>query len=206
MHFDHPIFIVLIVIAALLRWLSKRAESSRRETGGSEPRTAQPSIPQQREVQSDEERVRRFLEALGQPATSKPPPKITPRPAAQKPTVRPRHPLGPALPPLTTRPPSMSPDSPPPVFTAERPTPRQLEKTLRPAATLSQSSTFEVRTVDPTAPADDLPAMPFANLIPAAAPSDSLRSLLRTPNGVRNAILLREILGEPRGLRSLESA
>lgn len=200
MHFDHPIFIALIAIAALLRWLSQRAESSQRQANEAEPKAAQPSIAQPRDNQSDEERTRRFLEALGQPATSKPPPKITQRPEAQKRTVAPRRPIGPVLPPLTTRPPEVPKDSRPPVIAAER------QKTLPPTATFAPGSAYEVRTVESTKRADDRPALLFDTLTPAAGPSEALRSLLRTPSAVRNAIVLREILGEPRGLRALESA
>src|SRR5690242_7648119 len=73
---DHPIVIFIILIAALLRWLSQRSEQQ-----GSDPeRPVVPDDPIPRaDSQSDEERIRKFLEALGRPETSTPPPKVTRR-------------------------------------------------------------------------------------------------------------------------------
>src|SRR5438552_16476223 len=68
---------------------------------------APPPIPRA-PAESDEERIRKFLEALGQPTTSKPPPPVMPRPTYQQPMVLPHvPPFASPLPPLTTRPPAL---------------------------------------------------------------------------------------------------
>ena len=94
---EHVIFLVIAGVAALIRWLSSKAEE-----------TAPPpkSAPRrQADVSKDpeEERMRRFLEALGVPAESQAPPKPTParRPATPPPLKEPRHY---PVPPIVSRP------------------------------------------------------------------------------------------------------
>src|SRR6266436_5798040 len=105
-HFENLLFLLFVAGAFLFQLLTRAAsktsknadESQRRST--SRPQTP-PPVPRA-PAESDEERIRKFLEALGQPAGSKPP-----RPVAQTTTVA-RHvpPFPSPLPPLTTRPPA----------------------------------------------------------------------------------------------------
>src|SRR2546421_3021466 len=81
--FDHPGFLLLLVLVALVRWLASKAKN--------ENRPAQPPPPSRPisrggETQSEEERIRKFLEALGQPPGSTAP-KVAPRRRAVQPTV-----------------------------------------------------------------------------------------------------------------------
>src|SRR5437868_4895542 len=100
MHFETLLFILLIAMAALLRLLATKAGEAKKRPQKSDQRsrtTPQVSKPIRRAaVESDEERVRRFLEALGQPPTSKPPSPIVPR------TDLPPRPLAPVQPPIPT--------------------------------------------------------------------------------------------------------
>src|SRR4051812_32487677 len=103
------LFFLLMAGVGLLRLLVKKAGGETADADPAEPpppRTA-PPLPRPA-IEGDEERIRKFLEALGQPTTSVPPRRVTPRsqiPPAPKPTVV-RHlpPVGSPLPPLTTRP------------------------------------------------------------------------------------------------------
>ena len=83
MHFENLLFILLIAMAALLRLLATKAGKAKKSPPKSDQRstvTPQVSQPIRRaSVESDQERIRRFLEALGQPTTAKPPPPIVPR-------------------------------------------------------------------------------------------------------------------------------
>src|SRR5207237_7520717 len=110
--------------------LTRAATKGRRRPGDTQRRSIPPSQrsrPLSSEPEeTDQERIRKFLEALGQPTTSKPPPPVAPRPTYQKPVVlsrpesepvRRRTVLSP-LPPLTTRPPE-----PEPVWRLPRETP-----------------------------------------------------------------------------------
>src|SRR5438128_12645681 len=106
MHWDQNIiFIIIAAIVAISRLVSRISEESkkqsqqRRQTPQRPP--PQPGIPQpiqRTRPKTDEERVREFLEALGQPAGAAPPPKAQPR------TQIPPRPLAPVQPPASMRP------------------------------------------------------------------------------------------------------
>src|SRR6266849_9373112 len=112
MHFDTLAFIALIIVAGFLRWLSQQAEKAKRKP---KERGAKAVTTQRTQMhdETDEERIRRFLEALGQPTSSKPPPKVTPRVVKPKRVAIPRsRPILSPLPPLTTVPLDLPPQTP----------------------------------------------------------------------------------------------
>src|SRR6266404_6131425 len=117
-HFDQLLVFVFFGIAILFQILTKAAAKGRKPPTDPRRRTTSPSqtsrpLPSE-DDDSDQDRIRKFLEALGQPTTSKPPPPVQPRPTYQKPVVIPRIPtFGSPLPPVKTRPPE-------PVFEAHR--------------------------------------------------------------------------------------
>jgi hypothetical protein len=182
---DHPVILIIVIAAALLRWLSQR---SRAENQDSE-RPAAPSepIPRGSATQTEEERIRRFLEALGQPAGSTPPPKVAPK-RATRPAVFPK------LPPLTTVPP---PPPASPTLATPAPPPLPIRRIFTPAPV--QEAGFEVR---------DLGLQTASDLVPVArrtaAEQQGLSVRLRSPQGLRDAIILREIFGPPRSLQALD--
>lgn len=195
MHLDNLIFILLIAMAALFRLLMSKARDSTRKTpprSTSLPRTNQPRSS----TESDQERIRRFLEALGQPTSSTPPAPIAPRPTYQKPIVLPQ--VGPfqsPLPPLTTRPPDLPIEMPPPL-------PRPVSPVKSPPASVTAVAppVFEVH-ASVAAAGDTTPVQP--TLEPAESPVDLL-NLLGSPSMLRNAIILREIFGPPRSLQRFD--
>jgi hypothetical protein len=221
-HIDSLLFLLLIGAAALMRWLTKKAGDSSDQEAENEatPPAAQrpPPLPRQ-ETQTDEERIRKFLEALGQPTSSQPPARVRPRanppvvseipdepsPESVRPAQR-RNILNP-LPPLTTTPAAL-----PRRVTLPRQAsapslePRISQPAPRPAPI------FEVQSNAPAAMAPapvPNPLEAYAVAAPTATPPGTkveLISLLRTPQALRQAIILREIFGPPRSLQPFEGA
>src|SRR6266436_7007389 len=99
MHLENLLFILLIAMAALFRLLaSKAGQTKKRLQNPDQKSTTSPQLgepPRRARVESDEERIRKLLEALGQPPTSKPPPPVVPR------TNIPPRPLAPVQPPIS---------------------------------------------------------------------------------------------------------
>jgi hypothetical protein len=183
---DHPIILIIVVAAALLRWLSQRSkpdeQDPERPTAPGEP------IPRGGETQTEEERIRRFLEALGQPAGSPPPPKVTPK------RQRPSEFVNPNLPPLTTSPPPLPV---PPTPAAPPPPPFPIQRVFTPAPV--QEAGFEVRDLGTQASSDLVPESRWT-----AGEQQSFPLQLRSMQGLRSAIVLREIFGPPRSLQALD--
>lgn len=179
--FDHPIILIIVLAAALLRWLSQKSDAA--EPDPERPIVPDQPIPRGGEAQTEEERIRRFLEALGQPAGSKPPPKVAPK----RETIP--H-VFPTLPPLTSVPPPL-PQSPAPVV--QIPPPRPVQRVFTPAPV--QETSFEVRDLAAQTPSPEARG--------TITEQQSLLFKLRLNQDLRNAIVLREIFGPPRGLRAL---
>ena len=195
MHFDNLLFILLGLAFVILRLLTQRAADSKKNS-----QRDQPERPGRPPAESDEERMRRFMEALGNPVGSKPPPKVAPRPLQQPLTVSAeakrkeverqakaaRKSIWTApLPPLTT--------TPPPQAAPQRVTLPQL----------ITKPPIEQKTFGPFPSAAPSVAATRRQTV-SARPVD-LQSLLSSPDGLRNAVLLREILGAPRGLQPLDA-
>lgn len=179
--FDHPYVILIVIAASILRWLWQKSQEGKQEP--ERPVVPDEPIPRGGESQTEEERIRRFLEALGQPRGSPPPPKVEPKRRVQ-PSVFPQ------LPPLTTVPPPLPPST---IFTAPAPPPLPMEERIfKPA--IVQEMGFEVR---------DLSAQAFGETADERmdARQASLRLKLASTEGLRSAIILREIFGPPRSLQ-----
>jgi hypothetical protein len=179
--FDHPGYILLIVVIALVRWLVSKAKQTQTPQ---DPSARPPSRPISRggETQTEEERVRRFLEALGHPPGTTPP-KVVPRRRAVQPKIFPQ------LPPLTSVPPPL-PAAPPPPLPIER-------ATWRPA--IASELAFEVSDVPRQSSSE-----PATQVRSAAAVRSDSRIKLGTPQDLRRAIILREIFGPPRSLQPVD--
>ena len=203
-HFDNLLFLLLLVLAGLFQLLGraarKRSGEEEKQAPKPAPRMAKP-IPRVA-TESDQERIRKFFEALGNPPSSPPPPPVTQRPTYRKPLVLPRiPPIASPLPPLVTRPPEL-----PSEIEIHREAAPSLAQQPHPSRTLPEP-TFQVH--EAVAPAELVPVgaatVPEAKQQIAASPSViDVITLLGSAMRLRDAMIVREILGPPRALRELE--
>jgi hypothetical protein len=207
-HFENLLFLLLIAVAFLFQLLARAAsKASKDQTSRTQaPKRTAPPI-RRAPTESDEEKIRKLLEALGQPATSRPPPPVAPR------TDIPPRPLAPVQPPIAQvwkqiRDERRKRD----VIRRESPPPeraKRTEKILPPAMT--DASAFEVH--EGPLPVEQPPVIKApAEAYAAAArpvakgeePKIDIAILLASTSGLRNAIILREIFGPPRSLQPLD--
>jgi hypothetical protein len=212
---DNLLFFLLIAVAALFQLLSKtisKAGKSDSNETSSSPRPQTPRPIQRAPRESDADRIRKFLEALGQPPTSTPPPLVAPRT-----DVPPRR---------------LAPVQPPPVIPGAWRLPR--ERREKPDVTQKESPALEQpsrlqQIVPPPVPPPAEPAFEVHEALavelqqpPISRPpveayaattqavakrADSklnIATLLASKSSLRELILLREILGPPRGLQAMD--
>jgi hypothetical protein len=206
-NFDNFLFLLLVVVAVLFQFLAKMAgKKSKDQTNRtSTPRT--PAPLQRASTESDEDRIRKLLEALGQPPTSRPPPPVVPR------TDIPLRPLAPVQPPTS------------PFSQLRREKPRKREATPKEIPTpkpvrggeelvppnITGAPAFELHEAPlpiASAPIFKAPAEPYAAATRAIAKEErraDIATLLASTSRLRDAIILREILGPPRGLRVIDA-
>jgi hypothetical protein len=192
--FDHPVILLVVIAASILRWLWQK---SREEKKASEmpPLPDEPDRPIPRApAQTEEERIRRFMEALGQPVGSRPPPPVVPRSSTPRHTVLP--PMRSPLPPLRTAPPPL-PRRAPSIARASQPPPFP-PRIFQPAPV--QEAGFEVRDLDAASSQDPTREDPRVSVMR----EESLLSKLTSREGLRSAIVLREIFGPPRSLQPFD--
>jgi hypothetical protein len=198
---DNLFFFLLIAVAALFQLLSKAVGKARKSDSNEKSSSPSPQIrrPIQRAPrETDADRIRKFLEALGQPPSSTPPPPVVPRT-----DIPPRR---------------LAPVPPPPVLTPVWRLP--LERQQKPDVTQTESPppvpappvpTFEVHEALPVELQQ--PQIIKASVEAYAAPKafgfakeadakTNIHILLASKSGLRKAILLREILGLPRGYQA----
>src|SRR5438093_340535 len=214
---DNLLFLLLIAVAALFQLLSKAiSKAGKRDSNetASSPRPQTPRPIQRAPRESDADRIRKFLEALGQPPSSTPPPPVLPRT-----DIPPRR---------------LAPVQPSPVIPGRWRLPReQREKpdvSQRESAPLEQPSRLQQIVPRPEPP----PAAPAFEVHEAlavelqqppiirspveayAAPKAfgvvtttdfkmNIATLLASKSSLRELILLREILGQPRGLQAMDA-
>lgn len=213
MHIDNIFIFILGGLFLLFRLLAQRV-ASRKDQDQQQP--SRPTTPPPRTNDSEEERMRRFMEALGQPPGAKPPPKVTPRPSIapraegaptgseQRRGSLPR-PIFNPLPPLTTAPPSEPTRRVALPQTITKP-PIQ-RKMFRPR--VAEAPRYEVTSGTPPPDAPPVITTPAAAYAAATSPAitagtaTGLTSLLASPERLREAIVIREILGPPRSLQPL---
>ena len=211
---DNLLFFLLIAVAALFQLLSKtisKADKSDSNETSSLPKPQTPRPIQRAPRESDADRIRKFLEALGQPPTSTPPPLVAPR------TDIPPRPLAPV--------------QPPPVIPGRWRLPR--EQREKPDVSQRESAPFEQpsrlqQIVPPPEPPPAAPAFEVHEAVPVELQQPpviktpveaytatqavtkradftmNIATLLLSKSGLRDAILLREILGPPRGLQAFD--
>jgi len=213
---DNLLFFLLIAAAALFQLLSKAVskagKSDSDETSSSpKPQTSRPIQRAPRE--SDADRIRKFLEALGQPPSSTPPSPVLPR------TDIPPRRLAPVQPPPvipgTWRLPREHREK-PDVSQRESASPEQpsrLQQIVPPPVPPPAAPAFEVQealAVELQQPPISRPpveayAAPKAFGVAKRADSKmNIATLLASKSSLRELILLREILGPPRGLQAFD--
>jgi hypothetical protein len=192
---DTLIFLALAGVALVFKWLTSHAAGDAEKPEAPPPNESPSRRPP---AQSEEERVRRFLEALGAPPGTQPPPPIRRRSVAPRPAVSPV--------PQPQRPPKVRRSfvQPLPPLTSAPPEPVVIEVAPPPVATaLAQLSTL---TPPLAVPATSVPLVKTTSkaLKSRTLPTGSLGALLRNPGSIRQAIVLREVLGPPRGLQVVD--
>lgn len=193
---DTVIFLVLAGLALIFKWLTSKGSGEAENPPPSRP--SPPNEPVQRAAPpTEEERVRRFLEALGVPPGTQAPPPVRPRTVTPRPVVTPtpRTPPPPKikrsweqpLPPVVTTPKEVSP---PPPTTEWQPEP----------VFIMEAQAAPETVVPPLLPAALAAPLPSTVAPVQAVSVMSLRPLLQSRAKIRQAIMLREILGPPLGL------
>jgi hypothetical protein len=211
---DNLLFFLLIAVAALFQLLSKtisKAGKSNSNETSSSPRPQTPRPIQRAPRESDADRIRKFLEALGQPPTSTPPPPVAPR------THVPPRPLAPVQPtpvvPGAFRLPREQREKPDvsqrESFPLEQPS--RLQQIVPPPVPPPTAPAFEVHEAVPVElqqpPVIKPPVEAYTATQAVAKRADftmNIATLLLSKSGLREAILLREILGPPRGLQAFD--
>src|SRR5260370_16155616 len=185
-HLDNLRFLLFVAVAIFFQILTRAATKTRKRPGDTTRRSTPPS-QMSRPIsgdadETDEQRIRKFLEALGQPTTSKPPAPVAPRPTYQRPTVLPHvpPPMKSPLPPLTTRPPDLP---------REIKLPGQGPPPLEPLPVIKTAAAEEYE---------------IATISKFAEAKIDVAILLRSTSRLRDAIILREIFGPPRSLQPLD--
>lgn len=214
---DNLLFLLLIAVAALFQLLSKTINKAGKSDSGetsSAPRTRTPQPIQHASRESDADRIRKFLEALGQPPSSALPPPVLPRT-----DIAPR---------------PVAPVQPPPVLTPAWRLPRErqqkrdiaqegshppqqpsrLQQIIPPPVPSPAAPAFEVHEALPVElqqlpiimPSAEAYAAPKALGVAKAADfKTEIATLLASKSSLKKVILLREILGTPRGLQALDA-
>ncbi len=204
------VFLVIMAVIGLINWVVGKlkagetpppADSSGSDRGSAPPRRA--------DAESEDERMRRFLEALGVPTGEDSPP---PRPAARSRTEqRPVPPIvAPPPIPMSPRRPKRPVAAPPPLEPQWHPT--SLDEMPAPVTRAERISIPELRTA--TVPefetlSSKISAAPME--FPATGdererprgPSlgETLKAALASPQQLRSAFVLSEVFGPPPGLR-----
>ena len=210
MHFDQNIiFIIIAAIVGISRLVTRISKESKKQQqtrppgapGRPRPEYTQP-IPRT-QPKTDADRIREFLDALGQPAGTAPPPKIQPRTQ-----VQPR-PLAPVQPP-----PSMRPFRKPEfrtwkeqlkeIVATAKPVPPEIKRVVVPSGPEeNEPGAWIAQEQAQTAPTPAKMAAPTDQPVARATAEALWKQILRSPDSLRTAVILREIFGPPRGLQQL---
>ena len=212
---DNLLFFLLIAVAALFQLLSKALSKSKKEpdeTPSESPTPQRPPPIRRLPAESDADRIRKFLEALGQPPSSTPPGPVLPRADIPPRRLAPVQP--PAVIPSTWRLPreprqtrdvtqreSRSPEK-----------PSRLQEVVPPPMPVSVTPGFDVHVSLPLEPQQPPSlAAPVESVAPntrslakGAGFKSDIATLLGSKSALRQAIILREIFGPPRGLQAFD--
>jgi hypothetical protein len=214
MHWDQNIiFIIIAAIVGISRLIARISEESKKRSqrppqlprAPARPRPEYTQPVQRAQPKTDADRIREFLEALGQPAGTAPPPKVQPR------TQIPPRPLARVQPPASMRP-------------FGKPEFRTWKERVKEIVVLQQPTPAKRVVAPPAVPAEanepgswmaqeqaqvsvaqkkEITSRVSAPITLAPSTETLWKQILRSPDSVRTAIILREIFGPPRGLQQL---
>ena len=198
MHVENLLFLLLIAVALLFQWLTRAASKATKDQKKRISTSSSPEEPppiRRKSIESDQERIRKFLEALGQPTTAQPPPPVAPH------TNIPPRPLAPIRPP-------------PGLFSFPRgsltPEDRRKKHVIlhetqaQPPVLEVQQQKEQIRPLSDIKRPEQHYAMPTDAKMKDARTGTNIRGFLGSATELRSAIILREILGPPRGLKEFE--
>jgi hypothetical protein len=225
---EQLVFLLIIGLISLIQWLVRKSQEAReaQDLQMRVEREQEPSAPARRlaprpEPESEQERIRRFLEALGVPESEAPPPPVTPAPREKvAPRPEPEWPR-----PTLASPPQ--PAAPPPIPARRHPAPvrraatrpRLIEEAEGPAGPplVPPTPVFVAKSkgID-VASTVSAPSYTTEHLEPIIglhaeehgerpAPKTALAEWLGTRESLRAAVVARELLGPPRALAPFES-
>jgi len=200
------VILIFVAIAVANQLLKKSREGDDTDLGDADEKIIRPprvNRPAMRPQETDEERMRRFMEALGVPPTSAPPRQI--KSPAQ--SVQPVQPYRPPTRPVRAEKSSLSPviqsrkpvSSIPPVL--ERPVVEQAGETRPEPETAFPEAALPVTVAAVGETPADVPVTLKAEAVPSNLPLN-IRSMLRNRDSIRAAMILREVIDSPRGLQS----
>lgn len=193
---ENLFFLALVAVIGLIRLVAQAAEK-KRNADAAKRAQPQPDAPLQRApAESEEQRIRRFMEALGVPQGAvQPPRKVTPR-------AKPILPIDPF--PVPRMGGDIAPAPPPPVITVE-PTPPMLAtpRPLQTATTSMVAAAKETSAATTEFIVRDIPADTSSSVRPTGGNRAPLGigERLASPEGLRDAVILREIFGPPRSMQ-----
>ena len=184
---EQLIVILLVAAVAIANKLLNKGDMTDSSDEGSPPFNPPATSRRYQAGQTEEERVRKFMEALGMPPTAMEPQRkvVQQQPAARR--AQPRVKIDMSRP-VSSLPPVL-PQAEPTVLTYE-------EKPVVAKPT-------QPREVVVAAPPQKSPSLPTDS---RPSPAIDLQTLLKSPASIRTAFLFREILGPPRSLHSFSEA
>jgi hypothetical protein len=185
----HLMWLVIAGFIGGLKWIFSQLASAKKGTPQNLPMPrGSAASPRPAHPESEEERMRRFLEALGLPADGRPAP--PPRPVPQM--VAPRRPVPPPLQPQHRA-----------SFHERRPAPvTRVEKIVMPELAVPSVPDFETISSKVSAVPMEFPATrDDADRPPGPTIGETLRAALASPQQLRSAFILSEVFGTPPGLR-----
>jgi len=214
-HLENLLFLLLVALAGLFQLLGRAARKSREDEEDPTPKPAPSTLKPipRAPAESDEERIRKFLEALGQPTSSRPPPPVTSR------TDIPPRALAPVKPPMTYPLPPWRKLTPEerrkrPYIPKESPLPggvapaEQISAPAMTAVPAFQVHESPLRVEQQPIIKTQLEAYAASKTFGVAKTEDlktDIATLLASKSGLRDAIILREIFGPPAGCRRWRS-
>lgn len=194
---EQLVLLIVIGLISLINWLMQQAAEARErrkaESLSGQGRQSPAPAPTARVEEDPAESMRKLMEALGLPVEEEPPP--LPRPTAQPPPPKP-----------PTEPPPLAQSGP-------AKTEGKAQEVPDSSLEAEKQEAFPLPQIPQLQRAPDAPPQPRPAMLPRASFAEKgasqrpvsksrVRELLASPAGLRDAVILSEILGRPHSLRN----